>query len=190
VHSLVRMVAPRFGRIGAIAAVLSIAATSLVASPVAASTPPPSDYGNTATCRYTAPGNGPSYNFRIKKIVVTAPTLYAKNGTQTVGWRFVVARSKSYGDDPWKITYRSPVEKATATTSQAAPFTTKSVDVAIPDVQNVGSVQYHATLKLYWYRPDGSVQSKTSYSMPYMGMHSRFDDDYETNCPAGYYQGP
>jgi hypothetical protein len=168
----------------------TVAATIVLAGPVAAATPPTSDYGNTATCRYAAPGDGPAFNWRIKKIVVTAPVLYAKSGTQNVGWRFVVTRSESFGGDPWTVTYRSPIQKASATTSQAAPFTTKTVDVAIPKVENITSVWYHVALKLYWYRSNGSVQSQTTYLMPYVVSHTRFDDDWDNHCQAGFYQGP
>lgn len=166
--------------------VASVTAT-IVAGPVAAYSPPTSDYGNTVTCNYKALGNGPSYNFRLKKFVVTAPVLYAKKGHQTVGWRFVVTRSTT---DPWEVTYRSPIQKATATTTTAAAFTTKSVGVTLPDVENISQVQYHVTLKLLWYRANGSVKSQTSYLMPYMISHSKFDDDWANDCRGGFYQGP
>ena len=74
--------------------------------------------------------------------------------------------------------------------SHAAAFTTKSVEVAIPNVENVAAVEYHVTLKLYWYKANGTVQSQTSYLMPYIISHTRFDDDWETSCQAGFYQGP
>ena len=169
---------------------VALALASVLAGPAAAATPPTSEYGNTATCRYRAPGDGPAFDWRIKKIAVTPPVLYAKSGTQTVGWRFVVTRSMSFGGDPWKVTYTSPIQKASATTSHAAPFTAKSVDVAIPPVENVVSVWYHVTLKLYWYKANGSVQSQASYVMPYVISHTRFDDDWDTKCTAGFYQGP
>jgi hypothetical protein len=173
-----------------VALLATLAVAAIGVSPVAAATPPTSDYGNTATCRYRAPGDGPSYNFRIKKIVVTPPQLYAKSGTQKVGWRFVVTRSTSSGADPWTVTYRSPTEKASATTSQPASFTTESVDVQIPNVENVTTVRYHVTLKLFWYRANGTVQSQTTYVMPYIISHTKFDDDWDTFCQAGFYQGP
>jgi hypothetical protein len=177
-------------RVAASAFVVASVAATVICGPVAAYSPPSSDYGNTATCNYRAPGDGPSFNFRIKKIIVTPPVLYGTDSTHNVGWRFVVTRSKSWGGDPWKVTYRSPIEKATATKSQAAHFTTKSVDVAIPNVENVASVSYHVTLKLYQYSSSGAVLSITSYQMPYMISHTRFDDDWETTCQAGFYQGP
>lgn len=180
-------------RVSQSALLLALVAAMFGAGPAAATaaTPPTSDYGNTVVCRYKAPGNGPSFNFRLKKLVVTAPVVYAHSGTQTVGWRFVVTRSKSWGGDPWKVTYRSPVQKRKATMATAAAFDAKEVGVAIPDVENVVSVQYHVTLKLFWYRANGSVQSQTSYLMPYMIQHTRFDDgEWGNHCAAGFYQGP
>ena len=176
----------------ATAVVLALAASAIVAAPVAAATPPTSDYGNNVECRYKAPGPGPSYEFRIKKFVVTPPVLYATSGTQTVGWRFVVTRSVNWGDDPWKVTYRSPIQKATATTVKAAAFDPKNVDVAIPNVENVVAVQYHVTLKLYWYRSNGTVQSQQSYLMPWMKwiLNGHYYGDYDNACQAGFYEGP
>jgi len=190
-HLSLRHVTGR-GRSSQIAVVLALAAAAIVAGPVAAATPPTSDYGNTVDCRYKAPGPGPAYEFRLKKFVVTPPVLYANSGTQTVGWRFVVTRAKNWGGDPWKITYRSPIEKASATTAQAAAFTSKSVDVAIPNVENVTSVWYHVTLKLYWYKADGSVASQTTYLMPWMKwiMNGHYYGDYDHICQAGFYEGP
>ena len=161
----------------------------VICGPVAAYSPPTSDYGNTATCRYKAPGDGPSYQFRIKKLVVTPPVLYGTNSTHNVGWRFVVTRSKASNAGPWKVTYRSPIEKAPATTSQPADFHTKSVDVSAPDVDNVVTVWYHVTLKLYQYSSGGAVLSVTSYQMPYIVTHTKFADDWANECTAGFYQG-
>ena len=67
-----------------------------------------------------------------------------------------------------------------------------TVDVTIPDVENVTSVWYTVTLKLFWYNADGSVQSKTSYLMPWMKwvQNGKYWGDYDNVCQAGFYQGP
>src|SRR3954468_5134409 len=75
------------------ALVLALAASVFATGPAAAATAPTSDYGNTVECRYTADGPGPAFDWRINKFVVRPPVLYAKSGTQTLGWRFVVTRS-------------------------------------------------------------------------------------------------
>ena len=152
-----------------IAVLLAGVALAAVAGPVAAaSSAPMSDYGNTVNCRYSASGQGPAYDWRLKSLAVTAPVLYAKSGTQKVGWRFVVTRAKWWGTEPWKVTYRSPIQVRTATTTSAAAFVTEQVDVRLPHVENTRALVYHVTLKLFWYRANGTVLSTTSYLMPWM----------------------
>ena len=135
---------------------------------------------------------GPAYDWRLNKFVVAPPVVYGNKSPQTVGWRFVVTRATNWGGDPWKVTYRSPIQKASATTTQAAAFTSKSVDVAIPNVDNVTSVWYHVTLKLYWYRSNGTVASQTTYLMPWMKwvQNGHYYGDYDQICQAGFYEGP
>jgi hypothetical protein len=174
------------------ALLFTVLATALIAGPAAAATPPTSEYGNTAECRYKAPGDGPAFNFRLKKIVVTAPVLYGKKSTpQTVGWRFIVTRSMNSESGPWTETYRSPIQKRSATTTTPADFSAMSVGVVIPDVENVVTVHYHVTLKLLRYRNDGSLKSKVTYLMPYYKWIENGEGGYwDAICPAGYYNGP
>jgi hypothetical protein len=175
-----------------LALLLAVASTALVSGPAAAATPPVSDYGNTAECRYKAPGDGPAFNYRLRKIVVGAPVFYGKTSTpQMVGWRFIVTRSMSGENGPFTETYRSPIQKRSATSTDAADFTSMSVGVNIPDVDNVTQVHYHVTLKLMRYRGDGSLKSRTTYVMPYYAWVENGDEGYwDGICPAGYYSGP
>ena len=135
-------------------AVIATVASFVLVGPAAAGTPP-ADYGSSVQCRYRAGGSGPAYEWKLKRIVVAPPVLYANNGTQKVGWRFVVRRSLNGENGPWKVTYRSPIQKRTATATQAAQFDTQRVDVAIPEVENVRGVHYHVSLKMLWYRSGG-----------------------------------
>ena len=189
--SLISSVRHRRRSLAAVSLVV-VAGSTLLVSPVSAATPPTSDYGNTVKCYYRAPGSGPAYEFRLKSFTVTAPKVYAKSGTQKVGWKFFVTRSMNWGGGPTKVTYTSPVQKASATTTTAAAFTAKSVDVALPAVENYTSVWYTVTLKLFWYAPDGSVQSKVVYQMPYMKWieNGKYWGDWDNICQAGFYQGP
>jgi hypothetical protein len=192
-HLSLRNVARGGRRAQATAVVLALASGAIVAGPAAAATSPTSDYGNTVECRYQAGGHGPAYDWRINKLVVTPPVVYANSGTQTVGWKFVVTRSKNDDNGPWKITYRSPVQKASATTTHAAAFSSKSVEVAIPAMpENVTFIRYEVTLKLFWYGTDGSVQSQQSYLMPWMKSitNGHYYGDYDNDCQAGFYEGP
>lgn len=172
--------------------VLALVSTAIIAGPVAAATPPTSAYGNTVECRYTAGGHGPAYDWVLKHLVVTPPKVYAEKSRQTVGWRFVVTRAEWWGADPWKVTYRSSIQKRTATTTMAAAFDTKSVDVKLPDVVNTRALVYQVTLKLYRYRADGSVKSQTSYLMPWMKwiQNGHYYGDYDDVCQGGFYEGP
>jgi hypothetical protein len=175
-----------------LALLFAMLGAALIAVPAAAATPPTSDYGNTADCRYKAPGNGPAFDFRLKNIVVTPPVLYGTKATpQTVGWRFIVTRSMNQESGPWTETYRSPIQKRTATTTTAADFSTMSVGVTVPNVENVGWVHYHVTLKLLRYRSDGSLKSKATYLMPYYKWTENGQEGYwDAVCPSGYYNGP
>jgi hypothetical protein len=163
-HSSLSQRARRASKAVALAAAMALAAIAIVVVPANATTPPP-EYGSTLQCRYHGAGPGPAYNFRLKKFVVSPPEMKANSGTQRVGWRFVVTRSLNNGDAPWKTTYRSLIQKASATTTEAAEFTTRSVEVALPHVDNLSDVVYQVTLKMFWYRHDGSVQTQTSFLM-------------------------
>lgn len=178
---------------GAIALTI-FAGSTILAGPVTAATPPTSDYSNTVNCYYKAPGNGPAFNFKLKSFTVTAPKVYAKSGTQKVGWRFSVTRTMNWGGGPSKVTYTSPVSKASATSSKAAAFDSKSVDVQLPNIGDTPyqSVSYTVTLKLFWYAPNGSVQSKTTYLMPYMKSinNGHYYGDWDNECQGGFYEGP
>src|SRR3954451_16711028 len=135
-----RLMAPRtrgdfMKRLIQSAVVLAFVASVIVAGPVAAATAPTSDYGNTVNCRYRAGGSGPAYDYVLKRLVVTPPVLYAVKGTQTVGWRFVVTRAEWWGSEPWKVTYRSPVQKRSATTTTARALPPKVVTGHFPNVE-------------------------------------------------------
>ena len=179
-------------RPASLAVLLAIVASSLIAGAAVAATPPKSDYGNTVECRYRADGPGPAYDWRLKRFVVTPPVVFANKAHQMVGWRFVVTRSVDSGGEPWKVAYRSPIQKRMATSTTAADFGTKSVGVSIPKNHNPAGVLYHVTLKLFWYRASGEVQSRQSYVMPWMKWitNGHYYDDYDSICQAGFYEGP
>jgi hypothetical protein len=181
-------------RVFSVALVLTVLSTALIAGPAAAATPPGSDYGNTVECRYKTKDTGPGYDYRLKRLVVTAPVLFGNKGStaQMVGWRFIVTRSMNYNSGPWNETYRSPIQKSTATATNSADFTAQSVGVTIPEVDNIISVQYRVTLKLLRYRNDGSLKSKVTYQMPYMKIYTngQYNNDWASECVAGFYEGP
>jgi hypothetical protein len=147
-----------------VAALVVSAATLIAASPVSAS-PAPNNYGSTVTCRYrvTEEGTNGWTEALLRKLVVTPPTIYAKNGPQLVGWRFIVKRSLDRWNTPWVVTYRSPIQKRQATTSTPADFARMRIGVTVPtNVEDQQHVWYRLTLKIFRYAADGSVASNAS----------------------------
>lgn len=140
---------------------------SLAAVPGTASATPAPDYGASVLCRYviTEPSDILGWTAaRLDRLVVSPPTVYAQHGTQQVGWRYVVKRSLNWDQGPWKVTYRSSIQQASATASSPADFSKMRVDVNVPNVENQGHVYYVLTLKIFWYDSNGSsIQSKLSH---------------------------
>lgn len=184
------MLRHEYARRALIAASLGLCLTLAGASgPALAGTTPP-NYGSTVMCRYHTNSPGPAFTAKIRKIIVTPPEMFAKSGQQTVGWRYVVQRTIDEGAYPsHQVTYKSPIDKASATTAKAANFETMSVGVALPSVDNLRDVTYQVELKMMWYRANGSVQSTASYLMPTYSVHVKGDgwhyseDDHDT-CEA------
>jgi hypothetical protein len=165
------MFKPKFVALIAASVLLSAAAMAVnPAAPTAASSPAP-DYGAVVKCKFRTTESGYwGFTAPMKRIVVSPPQMFATSGRQTVGWRFVVKRLLDEGANPaWSVTYMSPIQKRLASSSQAADFDTMRVGVAVPD--GFGGflepdVSYTVTLKMFRYRTDGSLKSKTSYLMP------------------------
>jgi hypothetical protein len=157
--------------------VMAALATMVGIGPALAGTAPP-DYGSTVLCKYRTNSPGPAFTARLKRINVSPPAMLAKSGQQTVGWRFVVRRTI---DEVWRdypshhVTYRSPIQKATATTVKAADFDSMGVDVALPTTVDPRDVYYEVVIRMTWYRPDGSVNSAISYLMPDYTVRVRGD---------------
>lgn len=163
------------------AALLALLAATFVA-PTVSATPLP-DYGSTANCKYKITESG-KYGWTealLKKLAVKPPTIYAKHGTQRVGWQFIVQRSLDRERGPWTVTYRSHIQKANATTSSAAAFQTMRVEVSVPAVEYPEDVYYTVALKLFWYKADGSIQSKVDHPMSTLHVIVGHQDDRGTD---------
>jgi hypothetical protein len=104
----------------------------------------------------------------LDRIGATPPTMYALNArTATVGWRFSVARDLPWNDKGYQRTYLSPLQQAPASTDPAA-FTSMDVGVALPARHRgwtYDAVSYQITLRLFWYRADGSIQQKVTHTL-------------------------
>lgn len=190
-------------RIGVRRAILvSMVAILGLALPAAAAGEPQaatSSHGSQARCRYEATqiGRFGWTEADLRRIVVTAPTIYGTRRGQTVGWRFVVQRSIDRG--PWRVTYRSPIQKATAGPSRAALFTRMGVDVAVPKPPagadwDAFRVHYRVVLKTFWYRADGTIQARGSHLFDdhrhYVDGVFEFTDEFCRGEIRQFFDGP
>ena len=157
----------------ALATILTLAIGLVICSaPVLAAS---GDRGAVVICNYKYLGDDSEYVGGIlKRIDVDPPRLYALNSkTATVGWRFIVERQRfdqEVNPAPWKQTYKSPLQTARASLTTAAAFTTMGVKVKLPvlsDPENYNwqAVNYRVTLKLFWYRANGTTQQAVTHQM-------------------------
>ena len=156
-------------------------------------------YGSTGLCRFVATQAG-TYGWTealLRRIAVTPPRLYAKrSGGQKVGWRFTVERSRNRSVTPWRVTYRSPIQKANATRNRAANFNVMRVGVNVPtNVEDQNHVWYRVKVKMFWYRPNGTVASSESYVLTGYLMYVDGDpegalDEYCPGLARQFFDGP
>jgi hypothetical protein len=158
------------------------------------------DRGAVVICNYKYLGDdSPYWGGILKRIDVKPPRLYALNSsTATVGWRFIVERQNFSGPvhpATWKQTYRSPIQTAQAASMTAASFTTMGVKVKLPaladpEENSWNDVYYRVTLKLFWYRADGTIQQSVVHKMKHYenwrdGEYS-WSDTGDYSCPGGH----
>jgi hypothetical protein len=156
-----------------------VTAAALAMPLATVSATPLPDYGAVAKCHYaiTESDKNGWTEAELRRIAVTPPKVFAQSGTQTVGWRFVVRRSLDRENGPWKVTYRSPIQKGEATTSSAAAFDTMRVGVRLPPVEELQFVHYTVVLKMFWYHADGSLESKVGHQMSNLHIIVGGEDD-------------
>jgi hypothetical protein len=145
-----------------------VTGAALVMPIASVSAAPATDYGSTVICRHriTQEGRFGWTEALLARIAVKPPTIYAKSGTQQVGWQFIVKRSLDTWNTPFVVTYRSHVQKRTATTSTPADFVAMRVGVNVPtDLEDQQDVGYKVTLKVFWYAADGSVASSAKSTL-------------------------
>jgi hypothetical protein len=121
-------------------------------------------------CRYkTLSESKNHYEGKLNRLVVRPPKMRAISGVQKVGWRFIVQRSNY--DGPWKRTYRSPIQTAKAYSHTNASFTRMSVKVNVPrdgvDGEFDASYSYRVIVKMFWYRPNGTIRGSARHLVDY-----------------------
>jgi hypothetical protein len=112
-----------------------------------------------ATCHYSS-------SFQLRKVVVRAPIVYARNtgpGLQaaTVGWRFRVQWSSGLGFSNAKTT---SIVKASATDSRPAAFTARSVSFT-----NAPEIEYRVRVDMFWYDAQGHQIGKATHAPDWYG---------------------
>jgi hypothetical protein len=130
---------------------LGLVASILVASPAAAFSP--SGFESKVRCYNRTVSSDPA-QIELRRLLVTPPKLYEKSAS--VGWRFIVHRSSNGLD--WKVTYRSPVQRATTSSN----FTSMDVKVDVPDrwpSPDPQAYPYRVVIKAFFYRADGSLKA-------------------------------
>ncbi len=112
-----------------------------------------------ATCHYSS-------SFQLRKVVVRAPIVYARNtgpGLQvaTVGWRFRVQWSSGLGFSNAKTT---SIVKASATDRRPAAFTARSVSFT-----NAPEIEYRVRVDMFWYDAKGHQIGKATHAPDWYG---------------------
>lgn len=112
-----------------------------------------------ATCRYSG-------SYQLRKIVVRAPIVYARNtgpGVQTrqVGWRFRIQYSSGLGFSTFKT---SSVVKASATDQRPAGFQQRSISFT-----NAPEIVYRVRVDIFWYDAQGDQIGKAIHAPEWYG---------------------
>lgn len=109
--------------------------------------------------------------WKLGKIVVHAPNMSAVSGktTQKVGWKFTIQRRFcSFGHcSAWYHDYASPTFTAVTNDVTNAAFADASVGVRAGPFGYDGGYGYRAIVKMFWYRPGGSVQGTATVRVYY-----------------------
>ncbi|MBX3030069.1 MAG: hypothetical protein KF809_07895 [Chloroflexi bacterium] len=126
-----------------------------------------------ATCSYDLAVPGAQGN-DLDRITVNRPFVFAKAGTRTVGWRFIVQRSRKVGGSGgWTNVHVSGFQKRTATPTTPAAFTARSYLI-----QTNKAYHFRTIVVIRWYKPGsttrvaGSVRLRTEYYRSFYGDSS------------------
>jgi hypothetical protein len=150
-----------------------------------------------ADCRYRFFDRGTAWELR--RIKVRPPNAQASafhEGDQEVGWRFTVERRfiNAFAEEPgpWEHRYTSPIQRATTDAEHNAEFLPMDVRVRVPgDASADGRYQYRVTVKVLWYRDNGTVSGTAKMRVEW--FQSFFGDDtakQRWTCRGHFFQVP
>ena len=160
----------RLGR-AAMAATGLLMITLLAAGPVLADT----DIGTsgvvgTHSLVDTGSKAGVTCNYKVsllKHLDVRPPRMRAASGTQAVGWRFSVLRTRypESGIPTTKKTYTSPWQTAWATMTKNARFSTMGVKVIVPrDGRSFDTYyEYAVNVEMVWMQSSGTITGTSTH---------------------------
>ena len=146
----------------------------------------------------TSPGVQAIYRYvskydtwKLGKIVVRAPNMSAVSGktAQKVGWNFTIQRRFcDFGFcTKWSDDYTSPTFTSVTNDVTNAPFADRSVGVRPGPFGYDGGYGYRAIVKMFWYRPSGSVQGTAKVRIYYYQLTMGATTEVITkDCPAFY----
>ena len=143
--------------------------------------------GVQATYRYVSKYD----SWKLGKIIVHAPSVSAVSGktAQKVGWKFTIQRRFcDFGFcTKWSDDYTSPTFTAVTNDVTNAAFADKSVGVRPGPFGYDGGYGYRAIVKMFWYRPSGSVQGTAKVRVYYYQLTMGATTEVITkDCPAFY----
>jgi hypothetical protein len=127
-----------------------------------------------ALCRYVTISEGPhGHKWQLRRLDVRPPRMQAISGEQRLGWRFIVERTPKRHLEPWQVTYRSPIQKRTASTGSNAAFSSMGIKVNVPNPDD--DFAYRVIVKMIWYQANGSQQGTARHSVDI--YRAQFDDE-------------
>src|SRR4051812_41688527 len=103
--------------------------------------------------------------YQLKHMYVNAPHVKAIDGagTETVGWRFVIQRTRFGTVAHWKRIHKSPIWKSSTDSTHDAEFDEEDAQVTVPHPYATGGYAYRVVLKLFWFKANGTtVRGMTS----------------------------
>ena len=103
----------------------------------------------------------------LKHVDVRPPRMRAVSGTQAVGWRFAVLRTRypETGVATTKKTYTSPWQTAWATKTKNARFATMGVKVIVPRDGRSFDVYYEyvVNVEMVWMQSNGAIKGTSTH---------------------------
>lgn len=143
-----------------------------------------------ADCLYRFSDRGTAWYLR--RITVDAPNVRAVpgQGEQEVGWSFTIdrqSRGLGFGTTPWEHRYTSPVMKETTDSSHDASFSAMGVRVISSQQSNPDNKHwYRATVKVFWYRPNGNVMGTAKMRVEWFKAFMGNDSDKQRWSCTGH----